>query len=119
MHALLITAAAALLGVVLSAAAGEPNQFGHAAQLYQETSATGETLDAFVTRIAPRARSASINERAVVCGEIQGSGPYTLALKTDGYPDDCRVLKTAAPDDTLAQSAGINRSRSIDRLRLT
>ncbi|NYH49445.1 hypothetical protein [Xanthomonas arboricola] len=59
MHALLISAAAALLGVVLSAAAGEPSQFGHAAQLYQETSATGETLDAFVNRIAPRARAHS------------------------------------------------------------
>jgi hypothetical protein len=97
MHALLITAATALLGVALPAAAGEPSQFGHAAQLYEETSATGETLDAFVTRIAPRARAASVSARAVVCGEIQGRGPYTLALKTDGYPDDCRVPKTAAP----------------------
>ncbi|WP_435014700.1 hypothetical protein [Xanthomonas arboricola] len=97
MHALLITGAAALLGVALPAAAGEPSQFGRTAQLYQETSATGETLDAFVTRIAPRARAASISARAVVCGEIQGSSPYTLALKTNGYPDDCRVPKTVAP----------------------
>lgn len=97
MHVLLITAAAALLGIALPAAAGEPSQFGRAAQLYQETSATGETLDAFVTRIAPRARAASVSARAVVCGEIQGNGPYILALKTDGYPDDCRVPKTAAP----------------------
>lgn len=97
MHALLITAAAALIGVAIPAAAGEHSQFGRTAQLYQGTSATGETLDAFVTRIAPRARAASVSARAVVCGEILGSDPYTLALKTDGYPDDCRVPKTAAP----------------------
>ncbi|WP_415916283.1 hypothetical protein SE336_15800 [Xanthomonas arboricola] len=60
-------------------------------------SAPGESLDAFVIRVAPRTRAASISARAIVCGEIQGSGPYTLALKTDGYPDDCRVPKTAAP----------------------
>ncbi|WP_115049126.1 hypothetical protein [Xanthomonas arboricola] len=97
MHALLITAAGALLGVAIRAAAGEAGQFGRTAQLYQETSASGETLDAFVTRIAPRARSASISACAVVCGEIKGSGPYTVVLKTDGYPDDCRLPKTTAP----------------------
>lgn len=97
MHALLITAAAALLGVALPAAAGEPSQFGRTAQLYQETSGTSETLDAFVTRIAPRARAASVSARAVVCGEIQGAGPYSLTLKTDGRQDWCEVPKTAAP----------------------
>ncbi|WP_126969073.1 hypothetical protein [Xanthomonas sp. BRIP62411] len=97
MHALLITAAAALLGVALPAAAGEPSQFGHAAQLYQETSVTGETLDAFVTRIAPRACAASVSNRSVVCGEILGAGPYSLTLKTDGRQDWCEVPKTAAP----------------------
>ncbi|MGQ5267423.1 hypothetical protein [Xanthomonas arboricola] len=97
MHALLITAAAALFGVALPAAAGESSQFGRTLQLYQETSTTGESLDAFISRIAPRARAASLSARAVVCGEIQGSDPYTLALKTDGYPDDCRVPKTPAP----------------------
>ncbi|QDS15799.1 hypothetical protein [Xanthomonas arboricola] len=97
MHALLITAAAALISVAIPAAAGERSQFGRTAQLYQETSDAGESLDAFVTRIAPRARAASVGARAVVCGEILGSGPYTVTLKTDGYPDDCRVPKTAAP----------------------
>lgn len=96
MHALLITAAAALISVAIPAAAGERSQFGRTAQLYQETSDAGESLDAFVTRIAPRARAASVGARAVVCGEILGSGPYTVTLKTDGYPDDCRVPKTAA-----------------------
>lgn len=97
MHALLITAAAALIGVAIPAATGEHSQFGRTAQLYQETSNAGESLDAFVTRIAPRARAASVGARAVVCGEILGSGPYTLALKTDGYRGDCSVPKTAAP----------------------
>ncbi|MGQ5245385.1 hypothetical protein [Xanthomonas arboricola] len=97
MHALLITAAAALTGVAIPAAAGETSHFDRTVQLYEETSTDGETLDAFVTRIAPRARAASVTSRTIVCGQIQGAGPYTLALKTDGYPDDCRVPKTAAP----------------------
>ncbi|MCE4311015.1 hypothetical protein LYZ90_09150 [Xanthomonas hortorum pv. vitians] len=97
MHALLITAAVALLGVAIPAAAGETSQFSRTTQLYQETSTAGETLDAFVTRIAPRARAASVNARAVACGKIQGSGPYTLSLKTDGRQDWCEVPKTPAP----------------------
>lgn len=97
MHALLITAAAALIGVAIPAAAGEHSQFGRTAQLYQETSTAGETLDAFVTRIAPRARAASVTSRTIVCGQIQGAGPYTLALKTDGRKEWCEVPKTAAP----------------------
>uniref|UniRef100_UPI003F809B36 hypothetical protein n=1 Tax=Xanthomonas sp. 0924 TaxID=2835534 RepID=UPI003F809B36 len=97
MHALLITAAAALISVAIPAAAGERSQFGRTAQLYQETSTAGETLDAFVTRIAPRARAASVTSRTIVCGQIQGAGPYTLALKTDGRKEWCEVPKTAAP----------------------
>ncbi|MCC8495748.1 hypothetical protein [Xanthomonas hortorum] len=97
MHALLITAAVALLGVAIPAAAGETSQFSRTTQLYQETSSSGESLDAFVTRIAPRARAASVSTRAIVCGEIQGSGPYTLSLKTNGRQEWCEVPKTAAP----------------------
>ncbi|RJS04865.1 hypothetical protein [Xanthomonas sp. CFBP 7698] len=99
MHPFLAAAAVALLGTTLPALAADPplGKFGRTAQLYQETSTANESLDAFVTRIAPRARAASLSARAVVCGDIQGRGPYTLAFKTDGYPDDCRVPKTAAP----------------------
>ncbi|PPU32164.1 hypothetical protein [Xanthomonas sp. CFBP 7912] len=97
MHALLITAAAALLGAATPAAAGEPVKYGQTVELYEETSTAGETLDAFVSRIAPRARAASGNSRSIVCGEILGAGPYTLALKTDGRKDWCEVPKTAAP----------------------
>ncbi|WP_115530632.1 hypothetical protein [Xanthomonas campestris] len=97
MHALLITAAAALLGAAIPAAAGETSHYGRTIQLCEETSTIGESLDAFVSRIAPRARATSISARAIVCGEILGNGPYSLTLKTDGYTDDCRVPKTAAP----------------------
>ncbi|MFX3669813.1 hypothetical protein [Xanthomonas prunicola] len=97
MHAMLIAIAAALLGVAIPAAAGERSQLGRTTDLYQETSYAGETLDAFVTRIAARARAASVSARAVVCGQIQGAGPYTLALKTDGRQDWCEVPKTVAP----------------------
>ncbi|WP_226426525.1 hypothetical protein [Xanthomonas sp. MWU16-30325] len=99
MRPFLATAALALLSASLPVFAADPLpvKFGQATQLHHETSAPGESLDTFVIRIAPRARAASVSARAVVCGEIQGRGPYTLALKTDGYPDDCRVPKTAAP----------------------
>lgn len=99
MHPVLATATLALLGATLSAfAAGRsPTKSGHATELHRETSAAGESLDAFVVRIAPRARAASVNTRSIVCGEVLGSGPYTLALKTDGRQDWCEVPKTAAP----------------------
>ncbi|KGK59559.1 hypothetical protein NC00_01150 [Xanthomonas cannabis pv. phaseoli] len=97
MHPLI--AAAALLGAALPAFAAEPLpvKFGQTTQLHQEISAAGESLDAFVTRIAPRARAASVSTRTVVCGEILGAGPYSLTLKTDGRQDWCEVPKTAAP----------------------
>ncbi|MGQ5251497.1 hypothetical protein [Xanthomonas arboricola] len=91
------TVAAVALGGAIPAAAGETSQLGRTVELYQEASTIGETLDAFVTRIAPRARAASVSARAVVCGQIQGAGPYTLVLKTDGRQEWCEVPKTAAP----------------------
>ncbi|WP_104594296.1 MULTISPECIES: hypothetical protein [Xanthomonas] len=68
-----------------------------ATHLFTATSLADETLDAFVTRMAPRARAASVSSRAVACGEIQGNGPYTVVLKTDGYQGDCRVRRAATP----------------------
>ncbi|AOY63378.1 hypothetical protein ABFO19_09430 [Xanthomonas citri pv. glycines] len=99
MHPVFATATLVLLGATLSAFAADrsPMKSGHATELHRETSAAGESLDAFVVRIAPRARAASVSTRSVVCGEIMGSGPYTLALKTDGRQDWCEVPKTAAP----------------------
>ncbi|WP_434990033.1 hypothetical protein [Xanthomonas melonis] len=99
MHPFLATAAVALLGATLPALAADPLpvKFGQTTHLHQEISAAGESLDAFVTRIAPRARAASVSTRTVVCGEILGAGPYSLTLKTDGQQDWCEVRKTAAP----------------------
>ncbi|MFO3704416.1 hypothetical protein ACI6Q5_05390 [Xanthomonas codiaei] len=65
--------------------------------LLNEASVEDETQDAFIARIAPLARAASVSTRSVVCGEILGAGPYTLTLKTDGRQDWCEVRKTAAP----------------------
>ncbi|MBV6785955.1 hypothetical protein KWH02_12255 [Xanthomonas campestris pv. uppalii] len=99
MHPVFAIVALALLGASLPAFAADPPpvKSGHATELHRETSAAGESLDSFVVRIAPRARAASVRTRSVVCGEIMGSGPYTLALKTDGRQDWCEVPKTAAP----------------------
>ncbi|MCC4618244.1 hypothetical protein LL972_19995 [Xanthomonas campestris pv. asclepiadis] len=97
MHPFRATAAMALLALAIPAAASEAGQFGRTVQLYEETSSAGESLDAFVTRIAPRARAASVSARAAVCGEIQGSGPYSLSLKTDGRKDWCEIPKGTAP----------------------
>ncbi|MCC4613679.1 hypothetical protein LL963_16530 [Xanthomonas campestris pv. esculenti] len=99
MHPFLATAALALLGATLPAFAADPPpvKFGQTTEVHQEISAAGESLDAFVTRIAPRVRTASVSARSVVCGEILGTGPYSLMLKTDGRQDWCEVPKTAAP----------------------
>ncbi|MEP9689654.1 hypothetical protein QYG59_17995 [Xanthomonas perforans] len=100
MHPLLATAASlALLGARLPAFAADPPPLktGHATELHRETSAAGESLDAFVARIAPRARAASVSTRSIVCGEIQGAGPYSLTLKTDGRQEWCDVPKTTSP----------------------
>lgn len=32
-----------------------------------------------------------------MCGEIQGAGPYSLTLKTDGRQEWCDVPKTTSP----------------------
>lgn len=99
MRPFLATTAMALLGATLPALAADPPpvKFGQTTELHQETSAAGESLDAFLIRIAPRARAASVSTRAVVCGQILGAGPYSLAFKTDGRQDVCAVPKTSAP----------------------
>ncbi|MCC4588774.1 hypothetical protein LL962_16975 [Xanthomonas sp. NCPPB 1067] len=99
MRPLLATAALALFVAALpSIAAGQPPAMsGRGTELHSEVSAVGESLDAFVIRIAPRARAASVSARSVVCGEITGTGPYAVKLKTDGRQDWCEVPKTTAP----------------------
>ncbi|MCS3807790.1 hypothetical protein [Xanthomonas sp. 4461] len=99
MHTFLATAAMALLGATLPAFAADPPpvKFGQATELHQETSAAGESLDAFVIRIAPRARAVSVSTRSVVCGEISGTGQYSVTFKTDGRQDMCTMRKNSAP----------------------
>ncbi|MCF8799264.1 hypothetical protein [Xanthomonas campestris] len=84
---------AALVAVSSAGAAERP-----AAHLLQaESSSPGESLDAFVTRIAAGALAASREQRAIACGEVTGTGPFTVQLKTDGDGARCVVPKSAAP----------------------
>ncbi|QTK37253.1 hypothetical protein [Xanthomonas citri] len=99
MRPLLAAAALALSIASLPAiAAGHPPATpSRGTELHSEASVAGESLDAFVIRIASRARAASVSARSIVCGEIVGAGPYAVTLKTDGRRDWCEVPKTAAP----------------------
>ncbi len=96
MRAVLITT---ILAMSATAAAAADTDVIHArtVDLYQEQSNPGESLDAFVVRIAPRAVQASKEARAAVCGQLEGSGPYLLKVKTDGYTSACDLPKSALP----------------------
>jgi len=92
MRAALITAALVLATATSGCATAPGVIHGRTVQLHQETSAAGESLDAFVVRIAPQALAASKTARATVCGEvIEQAGGYALQLKTDGYVSECAL----------------------------
>ena len=63
-----------------------------------EASTSGESLDNFVIRIAPKALEVSKAARATICGQIDGEeGHYTIQMKTDGYISDCSLPKSGRP----------------------
>lgn len=96
MRAVLITTILALAAG--TAAAGDTGIIhGRTVDLYEEQSNPGESLDAFVVRIAPRAVDASKSARATVCGQVEGSGPYRVKVKTDGFLSTCHLPKAATP----------------------
>ncbi len=96
MRVLLTTTIAAALITACSTAPGVIH--GRTVDLQREASAAGESLDAFVVRIAPQALEASKTARATVCGQIdEDAGVFTVQLKTDGYVSDCGLPKTAKP----------------------
>lgn len=97
MRAVLITSLLALAAGSTGAAAETGSTRGRTVDLYQEQSNYGETLDAFVVRIAPRAVTASKSARATLCGQLEGSGPYRVTMKTDGFLSTCELPKTALP----------------------
>lgn len=82
---IIVTLAAGLLLAACTSMADR----GQPLELYQETSAAGETLDEFALRIAPRAIDASKAAYAAVCGEVLGTGPYTVQLRTDHRAETC------------------------------
>lgn len=97
MRTLLITAALAIAAAGTAAADDTGVIHARTVDLYQEQSNPGESLDAFVVRIAPRAVEASKAARATVCGQVEGSGPYLLRMKTDGFLSTCEVPRAALP----------------------
>lgn len=94
---------AALISTILTLAVGTATAadtgvvHGRTVELYQEQSNPGEDLDTFVVRIAPRAVGASKSARAAVCGQIDGSGPYLVKMKTDGFLSSCDLTKASLP----------------------
>ncbi|WP_367345754.1 hypothetical protein [Stenotrophomonas bentonitica] len=97
MRAVLITTILTLAGAGTAFAADTGVIHGRTVGLYQEQSTAGESLDAFVVRIAPRAVQASKTARATVCGQLNGTGPYTVTIKTDGFLSTCDLPESALP----------------------
>lgn len=97
MRAVLITTILSIAAAGTAAAADTGVIHARTVDLYQEQSNPGESLDAFVVRIAPRAVEASKAARATVCGQVEGSGPYQLRMKTDGFLSTCEVTRAALP----------------------
>ena len=96
MRAVLITTILAIAAG--SAAAADSGVIhGRTVDLFQEQSMPGEAIDAFVVRLAPRALEASKAARASVCGHIEGTGPYLVKVKTDGYMSTCDLPKNSTP----------------------
>ena len=97
MRAVLITTILAVAAAGSAAASDTGVIHGRTVGLYQEESNPGETLDDFVVRVAPRALQASKDSRATVCGQIEGSGPYLVKVKTDGYTSTCDLPMSSQP----------------------
>jgi len=97
MRAVLITTLFAIAAAGSAAAADTGVIHARTVDLYQEQSNPGESLDAFVVRIAPRAVEASKTAHATVCGQVEGSGPYSVTVKTDGFLSTCDLPMTALP----------------------
>lgn len=97
MRAVLITTILAIAAAGTAGATDTGVIHGRTVDLYQEQSNPGESLDAFVVRIAPRAVEASKSARATVCGQVEGSGPYLVKVKTDGFLSTCDLPETGLP----------------------
>ena len=67
--------------------------------LYTETSMQGETLDAFVLRIAPRAAAYTDETNTEVCGHFQQSeeGMFGIHVCTTHLPLDCQIWVQETP----------------------
>ncbi|MGW8174615.1 MAG: hypothetical protein ACWGHP_04600 [Stenotrophomonas sp.] len=90
---------AAISAAIITACSTAPGVIhGRTVDLHRESSSAGESLDAFVVRIAPQALKASKGARATVCGQIEeDAGGFSVQLKTDGYVSDCGLPKTGKP----------------------
>ena len=91
--------AAAISAALITACSTAPGVIhGRTVDLHRESSSAGESLDAFVVRIAPQALKASKAAHATVCGQIEeDAGGFSVQLKTDGYVSECGLPRTARP----------------------
>ncbi len=97
MRAVIISTILSLSAIGAAVAADATVIHGRTVDLYEEKSMPGESLDAFVLRIAPRAVLASQAARATVCGQLDGTGPYAVKVKTDGFISTCDLPRTKLP----------------------
>jgi len=99
MRAVLIATILAMTGIGTGTASAADSDVIHGGtvELYKEESHPGEALHTFVVRLAPRALEASKTARASVCGHIEGTGPYLVKVKTDGYMSTCDLPKNSTP----------------------
>ncbi|MBB5862575.1 hypothetical protein [Xanthomonas sp. 3058] len=98
MRALLITAALSLLSShqrAISCDTTFPAQSSGTVEIEYQTPAAGQSLDAFIVRIAPKyARWSLVNSREV-CGAIGQAGDrYSIAINRAGGNGHCTIITT-------------------------
>jgi len=87
----------ALILIALSAICGSAN--AETIHLYTEKSKAGESMDAFVKRVAPAALDRTFKADAAVCGLIgsRPDGTFAIAFHTNGDPWRCTLSMDLLP----------------------
>lgn len=93
MRSIVIIAAMAAAHLSSSAIAAE----AQGTQVYEETSTPGESLDAFMTRVAPRALATTHKRDEALCGLIAktDSDQFSLRMVSTGSPWKCTLDKSS------------------------
>ncbi|HFF6004480.1 hypothetical protein [Stenotrophomonas maltophilia] len=91
MRAAALASAFALASIAATASAASPAP-ATTTLLYEEASAAGESMDAFVARISPRAMAITRERRISLCGVIGQAGQqYSIKLGTSGSWRRCDI----------------------------